>query len=152
MPSIWGIGGGTKSPVCPAPLSSPEQREQREQFEQYEQFEQSEQREQFEQYEQFEQLEQREQLEQYEQYEQFEQSEQSEQFEQYEQYEQSEQSEQFFNVARDSRAFSSDPQNSTLALLPFSSVIQVVIVSSTHLKKFSSSRLPVIQAWAASIS
>lgn len=77
-----------------------------------------------EQFEQFEQSEQREQREQYEQ---------SEQFEQYEQYEQFEQSEQFLSVANDRRAASSDPQNSTLARFPLSSVIHVFMaIPSIH--------------------
>ena len=115
---------GISTSVALKPGFAPFLREQSEQFKQSKQFEQ---------FEQSEQREQREQYEQSEQFEQFEQYEQFEQFEQYEQYEQFEQSEQFLSVANDRRAASSDPQNSTLARFPLSSVIHVFMaIPSIH--------------------
>ncbi|WP_158259888.1 hypothetical protein [Phyllobacterium phragmitis] len=139
MFSIFGIDGGTKSPVSfffsrrdlqPEQSEQPEQYEQPEQPEQSEQYEQSEQPEQPEQSEQSEQPEQPEQYEQPEQPEQPEQYEQPEQPEQYEQSEQPEQLVQFLQSMRLSRAFcaaSSVPKYSTLHLLPLVSLSHVVI-------------------------
>src|SRR5499427_8776248 len=127
MLSITGTAGsGFACDVFVTP-KQPEQSEQREQREQSEQSEQSEQPEQPGQPEQHEQPGQSQQPEQPRQPEQPEQSEQSEQPEQPEQ---SEQPEQFLRLSSARWASSLVPQYSTEHLLPFWSLIHVVIVIS----------------------